>query len=116
MDLSKIKDAIGTIALGNYLSEWDEAVSYEDIMEILTDARAWDDNRIYRQGDLLVNVWAKFEDEEPSFVATHIDNLYVELLELVQIVSTNLIEAFKDGERDDKALTEIANLIKNIGE
>lgn len=60
------------IALGQYLSTYDDTKSFE---EILNDVDTCDDS---------IGAWYPFEDMLGSEIKTHIENLYTSLNELIQ--------------------------------
>ena len=80
-----LKDVMGSIALGTFLSDWDQKKSYEDIMEILNREETWSDI-----DPDIINVWEKFEQNSPSYVADHISVLYEDLNNLLTTTLTEI--------------------------
>jgi len=91
MDKKKIvslEGIIGSIALGNYLSDWNADKSYDEIQAHLQSLESCCDC-----DPDIISVWDKFEQDDPSEVAEHISNLYGDVKDLL----TNVLMEIKDG-------------------
>jgi hypothetical protein len=83
-----IEEMIGSIALGNYLSDWNRDKSYDDIKGYLQSLDSWSDSD---PGE--VNVWCKFENDDPKDVDENIANLFDDIKNLLGSV----LEGVQDG-------------------
>jgi len=82
VDLEK---AIGYIALGNYLSDYNADKSYDEIQEYLQGLESCTDSDPDE-----ISVWEKFEMDPPSEVAEHISNLHGDVKDLLTDVLTEI--------------------------
>lgn len=64
-------------ALGQCLTQWstmdDTPCGYEEVLELLRDEDLTDVDRYDKHG---IMVWNKYEDEDPEWLADHIESLY----------------------------------------
>jgi len=74
-----IEAVIGSIALGNYLSDWDNEKTYDQVMDKIEKISDWSDTDE-------VEVWEKFEQDSPSIVADHIATLFDDVKTLLESV------------------------------
>jgi len=84
----KLSTLVGSFALGNFLSEWDDEKDYDDITEILTNAG---DDPCSIDSDVLT-VWEPFEMTFPSDVAGHIDDMHNSVKSLLENVLTLVVK------------------------
>jgi hypothetical protein len=84
-EIINLENAIGSIALGNYLSDWNSDKSYDEIQEILQGLE-----NCYDSDPDEISVWGKFEQDAPSEVAEHISNLHGDVKDLLVDVLTEI--------------------------
>jgi len=71
---NKIKEEAGITAINTFMSDWDTAMSYGDVIEQMSDADSWE--------DVSGIVWELFENNTPKEVCGYISDLYENIIQI----------------------------------